>query len=45
MIRILHTSDWHIGRVFYERSLVEDQAHVLSQIIDLAGPRKDRMRS
>ena len=35
MIRILHTSDWHIGRFFYERNLVDDQAHVLAQIIDL----------
>lgn len=40
MIRILHTSDWHIGRVFYDRSLIEDQEHVLGQIIDLAGQEK-----
>jgi exonuclease SbcD len=40
MIRILHTSDWHLGRLFYERSLVEDQEHVLAQIIELARTQK-----
>ncbi len=39
-MRFLHTSDWHIGRIFYERSLVDDQAHVLQQIIDLVTKEK-----
>jgi len=35
-MRILHTSDWHIGRQFHHMSLLEDQHHVLTQIIDAA---------
>jgi exonuclease SbcD len=31
-MRILHTSDWHIGRSFHEKSLLEDQAHALEQL-------------
>lgn len=33
-MRILHTSDWHIGRQFHNQSLLEDQQHVLNQIIE-----------
>ena len=32
-MRILHTSDWHLGKIFHEYSLIEDQRHVLKQII------------
>lgn len=28
-MRILHTGDWHLGRIFYARHLTEDQAYVL----------------
>ena len=35
-MRILHTSDWHIGRQFHNVSLLEDQRHVLKQIVDAA---------
>ena len=35
-MRILHTSDWHIGRQFYNVSLLEDQRHVLNQIVEAA---------
>jgi exonuclease SbcD len=33
-MKFIHTSDWHIGRQFHNVSLLEDQAHVLAQIID-----------
>ncbi|UZE95354.1 exonuclease SbcCD subunit D [Alkalimarinus alittae] len=33
-MKFIHTSDWHIGRQFHNVSLLEDQRHVLSQIID-----------
>ena len=39
-MRFLHTSDWHLGRIFYERSLVDDQRHVLQQIIEIAAREK-----
>ena len=31
-MRLLHTSDWHLGRRLGDVSLVEDQAHVLEQV-------------
>jgi exonuclease SbcD len=35
-MRILHTSDWHIGRQFHNVSLLNDQHHVLQQIVEIA---------
>ncbi|WP_411360151.1 exonuclease SbcCD subunit D [Pseudidiomarina sp. YC-516-91] len=35
-MKLLHTSDWHLGRIFNQQSLLDDQAHVLKQIIDYA---------
>ncbi len=32
-MRLLHTSDWHIGRQFHNVSLLEDQRYVLDQIV------------
>lgn len=34
-MRILHTSDWHIGRQFHGVSLLEDQNHILKEIIEI----------
>lgn len=34
-MRLLHTSDWHIGRQLHGVSLIEDQAHVLEQIVEI----------
>ncbi len=34
-MRILHTSDWHLGRIFHGIHLTDDQAHVLEQLIDV----------
>ena len=34
-MRILHTSDWHLGRMLHEHSLIEDQEHALSRILDI----------
>lgn len=31
-MKILHTSDWHIGRQFHNQSLLADQAYALEQI-------------
>lgn len=30
-MRFIHTSDWHLGRLFHGRHLTEDQAHVLEE--------------
>jgi DNA repair protein SbcD/Mre11 len=32
-MRFLQTGDWHLGKVFYETSLVEDQRYFLDQIV------------
>lgn len=32
-MKFIHTSDWHIGRQFHNVSLLEDQRHVLDQLI------------
>lgn len=34
-MRFLHTSDWHLGRSFLGVSLLDDQAHVLEQLVEL----------
>ena len=39
-MRILHTSDWHLGRQFHNVSLLDDQRHALQQIIDIVRERQ-----
>jgi DNA repair protein SbcD/Mre11 len=38
-MRILHTSDWHLGRQFHNVSLLEDQVLVLEQLVRIARER------
>ena len=33
IMKILHTSDWHLGRTLHGYSLIEDQAYMLDQLI------------
>ena len=35
-MRLIHTADWHLGRLFHNQHLTEDQAHVLGQLVELA---------
>ena len=35
-MRFIHTSDWHLGRLFNQASLYDDQAYVLQQILAYA---------
>jgi exonuclease SbcD len=35
-MRLLHTSDWHLGRSFHGESLLQEQAAVLARIVELA---------
>ncbi|MES2965143.1 MAG: exonuclease SbcCD subunit D [Bdellovibrionota bacterium] len=35
MIRLLHTSDWHLGRFLFGKSLLEDQAAALDRIVEI----------
>lgn len=36
-MRFLHTSDWHLGRIFHGIHLTSDQAYVLEQFVKLVG--------
>jgi len=38
--RILHTADWHLGKVLYEHELLEDQALFLDQLLDYLAKEK-----
>ncbi len=35
-MKILHTSDWHVGKVLKGQSRVEEQLAVLAQVVDIA---------
>lgn len=39
-MRFIHTADWHLGRPFYNAPLIDDQAYVLDQLVDLAHDAK-----
>ena len=39
-MRFLHTADWHLGRVYHNLSLLDDQAHLLDQFVDLVRKTK-----
>ena len=34
-MRLLHTADWHLGRLFHNLSLLDDQRHVLQQLLTI----------
>ncbi|WP_223292733.1 metallophosphoesterase family protein [Breznakiella homolactica] len=34
-MKLLHTADLHLGRLFHERSLIEDQRYILNQLTDI----------
>ena len=39
-MRFLHTADWHLGRLFHQVHLTEDQGHVLRQLVEVARDAK-----
>ena len=34
-MRFIHTSDWHLGKVLHQHSLLEDQQHALEQLFQI----------
>src|SRR5213593_2475003 len=34
-MRWVHTADWHLGRLFHGLHLIEDQAHILQELIGI----------
>ncbi|GAM10423.1 nuclease SbcCD subunit D [Geobacter sp. OR-1] len=39
-MRILHLADLHLGKIFHEVHLTDDQAYLLNQVVDLAAEYK-----
>ncbi len=39
-MKFLHTADWHLGRIFHQVHLTDDQAHALDQIVALAAAER-----
>ncbi len=39
-MRLLHTADWHLGRIYHGVSLLAEQAHVLDQFVQLAATHR-----
>lgn len=39
-MRILHTSDWHLGKLFHAVNLIDDQRHALEQILAMVRDEK-----
>lgn len=39
-MKLIHTADWHLGRVYHGVALLEDQAHVLDQFVALVRDEK-----
>lgn len=39
-MRFIHTSDWHLGRIFHGLHLTDDQAYLLDQLVDFIGEAK-----
>jgi DNA repair protein SbcD/Mre11 len=39
-MRIIHTADWHLGRIFYGSHLTNDQAYVLEQFVTIVNDFK-----
>lgn len=32
-MRFIHTADWHLGKLFGQRHMTEDQAYVLEELL------------
>ncbi|WP_195947691.1 exonuclease SbcCD subunit D [Paraclostridium bifermentans] len=39
-MKIIHTSDWHIGKIVNEFSMIEDQKYILNRLIDVIEKEK-----
>ncbi|MCK9216499.1 MAG: exonuclease SbcCD subunit D [Firmicutes bacterium] len=39
-MKIIHTADWHIGKIIHEYSMIEEQEYALKQFIDIVKEEK-----
>ncbi len=42
-MKIIHTSDWHIGKIVNEFSMIEDQKYILNKLIELIDIEKPKV--
>ncbi len=42
-MKIIHTSDWHIGKIVNEFSMIEDQKYILNKLINLIEEEKPQV--
>ena len=35
-MKIVHTADWHIGKIVNEYSMIEDQKYYLDKLVELS---------
>jgi exonuclease SbcD len=40
VVRLFHTSDWHLGRLLYGKSLLEEQAFALARLLELIDEKR-----
>jgi exonuclease SbcD len=40
VIKLLHTSDWHLGRLLYGKSLLDEQAFALARLLELIDEKR-----
>jgi DNA repair protein SbcD/Mre11 len=33
-MKFIHTADWHLGKVVYQRSMIEDQRFILDKLLE-----------
>ena len=39
-MKIIHTGDWHIGKIVNEFSMIEDQKYILNKLVELIKEEK-----
>ncbi|MCS6820915.1 MAG: exonuclease SbcCD subunit D [Microscillaceae bacterium] len=39
-MKILHTADWHLGKIFHNADFLEDQKYILEQITEIIAQKK-----
>jgi DNA repair protein SbcD/Mre11 len=39
-MKFIHTADWHLGKIVHQKSMIEDQAHVLKQLTEFLKENK-----
>lgn len=41
-MKFLHTADWHLGKIVHQKSMIEDQAYILDELLEII--KKDKIK-